>query len=149
MDPPRCQLNQNRRGSEWYAWVACVQLAWGCFGQADDPRILSITPSIVSPEADTPAQIEGRNLQNRVKIILDDDSPPEIESDWAVRVGGTDARDVTLIDRSRLSALIPAGLSPGVYDVSVSVPGGAIFRLPKALTVREAEPASGPDASAG
>jgi hypothetical protein len=149
MDPPRCWLNQDRRGSEWYAWVVLVQLASGCFGEADDPAILSITPSIVSPESDTPAQIEGRNLQSRVKIVLDDDSPPEIDSHWAVRVGGTEAREVTLIDRSTLSALIPAGLPPGVYDVSVTVPGGSMFRLPEALTVKQLEPGSSPDASAG
>jgi len=149
MDPPRCRLNQDRRGSQWCAGVALAHLAWGCLGQADDPAILGMTPSLASPEADTPVQIEGRNLQNRIKIILDDDSPPEIDSHWAVRVGGTEARDVTLIDRSTLSALIPAGLPPGVYDVSVTVPGGAVFRLPEALTVRQWEPASGPDASAG
>ena len=149
VDAPPCWVNQDRRGSKWYAWLAWVQLASGCLGQADGPAILSITPSIVSPEADTPAQIEGRNLQDRVKINLDDDSSPEIDSRWLVRVGDTEARDVTLLDRSTLSALIPAGLSPGVYDVSVTVPGGSVFRLPEALTVRQWQTGSGPDASAG
>jgi hypothetical protein len=42
----------------------------------------------------------------------------------AVKIGTTDASSFTVISATSITAVIPAGLTPGIYDITVTTPSG-------------------------
>ena len=65
------------------------------------PTLLSITPNSGSPSQDTPVQIAGTGFI---------DVP-------ALSMGGTWLTDVVLVSPTQITAVVPAGMAPGTYDL--------------------------------
>ncbi|MDD5556254.1 MAG: IPT/TIG domain-containing protein [bacterium] len=55
----------------------------------------------------------------------------------SVRIGTTACLNVAFVDSSRVTAQVPAGIAPGVYDVTVTNPDGQPGTLPNGYTVTE------------
>jgi hypothetical protein len=51
-----------------------------------------------------------------------------------VKVGAIDAASVTVVDGTTITATVPAGLTPGAYDVAVTNPGGGSATLTNGFT---------------
>ena len=83
------------------------------------PTLLSITPDSGSPDADAPVQIEGSNFI-------------EIPS---LRLGDTWLVDVVQVSPTLLTAVVPAGMAEGVYDLVLYNGDCQVATLSDAFTV--------------
>lgn len=83
------------------------------------PGVLSITPSTGSAYEQTPVQIEGSGLL---------DTP-------SVRLGNTWLLSATLVSSTTLDAVVPAGMEPGLYDLTLYNGDCQEAALPAAFTV--------------
>jgi len=110
---------------------------------ADPPVLTSVEPPIVSQAAAAQVKVHGRNLASAVELSLDDDTSAHLDTRWGLQIGDTSvaAADVALVDPQTLSALVPAGLPVGKYDVVAISPRGERARLAGGLRVVAFDPA--------
>jgi hypothetical protein len=90
------------------------------------PTLTGITPDYGSPDAPTPVEIEGSNFF---------DVP-------SLRLGDTWLEDVTLVDAGHLTAVVPAGVEEGTYDLVLYNGDCQEATLPDAFTVGSGAPLS-------
>ncbi|MCP4448723.1 MAG: PKD domain-containing protein [Myxococcales bacterium] len=108
----------------------------GCAEQsAGAPSITGISPPIVSSLVGTTLRIEGENFLGHASASFDNDDAPAVNASWTVSIGTLPALPATLTETTQLQVTIPAGVEPGIYDVSAHGPSGQITRLPNALSV--------------
>jgi hypothetical protein len=105
------------------------------------PVPLSVVPSQGSPSAATPVEISGVGFDADVKTDYGDGSGSTVQAVFAARLlpwDGSPAVDlapVALTQRRTLTALVPAGLAPGRYDLQVTDPAGRSGTLPDGFEV--------------
>lgn len=119
------------------ATLAVAAAAAACSDRVPAPRLSAVAPARVSAWADAPIAVRGADLYAAVSTRLDDPSAPAVQNDWAVRAGDVALIDVRWRDPTRLDAVVPAGLPPGIYDVTVTTPRGERLALPRALAVED------------
>jgi hypothetical protein len=81
--------------------------------------ILSVQPSTVSNAVSTNLVVQGTGFNDSAVVV----------------VGGAGALATSFVSPEVLTALLPAGLAPGVFDVSVVMSGTSPLVLPGALTI--------------
>jgi len=87
--------------------------------QASDPlTITSTTPSVIYNDLDTTLTLKGTGFSAVTSVTLD----------------VTDLQDVVIVDDETLTALLPWGMTPGTYTLSVST-GTETASLASAVTV--------------
>jgi hypothetical protein len=105
------------------------------------PVPLSVVPSQGSPSAATPVEISGVGFDADVKTDYGDGSGSTVQAAYAARLlpwDGSPAIDlspVALTPRRTLTAVVPAGLAAGRYDVEVADPAGRSGILPDGFEV--------------
>lgn len=85
------------------------------------PMISGVNPSSAPNDLDTSVTITGTGFANGATALL----------------GDTLLRDVRWVSATALTAIVPWGLEPGVYTVTVVNPGGISGTLPNAFTVTQ------------
>lgn len=102
--------------------VTGVTPEWGYFGERTEIEIRGerFFPAVVVDDAVD----EGGRIQGAFEAWLQTDPPTALE-------------DVQLTAYDRLSAEVPEGLTPGVYDVRVVAPSGDVATLPASFTVTD------------
>jgi photosystem II stability/assembly factor-like uncharacterized protein len=86
-----------------------------------DPTLDSVAPSSAPNDLDTPIVVTGTNFEDGADVLLD----------------GTSLEDVGWVSGTRLEAIVPWGIAPGVYDLTVVNPGGESDDLPNVFTVTQ------------
>jgi photosystem II stability/assembly factor-like uncharacterized protein len=118
---------------------ATVVASTGVFGPVWTARADQISPSVsaVDPAAapndiDTPVTITGADFA----AVMDESGTVVVTAPTA-SLGGTALTDVTFVDSTTLTATVPWGMDPGVYDLTVVNPDGGTGSLPGAFTVTQ------------
>jgi len=99
-----------------------------------------LTLSAVSPSGGpagqaTALRIRGAGFRPLVHANFDDDERSYVSAAFVALLGDRTLEQVTFVDEGELSAVAPASLSPGLYDLTVVDPAGAGASLPDAFTV--------------
>jgi PKD repeat protein len=111
----------NYRG--WY--VDDVEVLAG-LPPTDPPQVLGIDPDSGTPYSSTPVTITGVSFMPTPVVLLDN----------------TLLLSVTYVSSTTLTAVVPAGLAPGVYDLTVINGDCQDDTLPAAFTVESCPPLS-------
>lgn len=88
----------------------------------------AVQPNRVSNAVDTQLVVTGKGFVDGAAVILE----------------GYGALETTFVSESMLRAVLPAGASPGLYNVRVVNPDASSAVLPEALTVTAPDPTPGP-----
>ena len=116
--------------------LIAIVVACGC-GSADKAQLDRVEPALVTNLVDVEASVHGERLFATAVVDLDD-RPATVDRTWSVKVGDRDVA-TTWIDPEQLAIVVPAGFTPGVYDVVATSPAGEQAILPAGLTIA-AEP---------
>ncbi|HET8539026.1 MAG TPA: hypothetical protein VFL83_04045, partial [Anaeromyxobacter sp.] len=118
------------------ALLAAAALAAGCAKTSDDggPRPTSITPDRGPVTVAVPVRIEGE-FDADVKTDFSRPDESEVDARFRVRLGDVALEAVQLRPDGSISAVVPAGLATGHYDLTVVDPQGRAGTLPRAYRV--------------
>lgn len=112
-------------------------LAAGCSEQTPQMRLDRVTPAAVDTAASTVMNIHGANFA--VGIVIDFDEPSLTVSPYVASISRASNSvflgTVERLDDALLSAVVPAGLELGQWDLSVTSPDGATLILENAFEV--------------
>jgi hypothetical protein len=115
-----------------------TMLLWGCAPEYPEAVIHSIEPPWGYNGEETAIVLHGANLYPRVQIR----GEASLDLDHGFRatlIGGDSAEleGLDLVDYGALEARVPAGLSPGSYDLELQTPGGGGATLQQAFVVTD------------
>jgi hypothetical protein len=97
---------------------------WGGGAELVPPVVGGVVPDTMPDNRDVTVTITGTDFVRTPRILLNDQQ----------------LADVTFNASTELSALVPAGLEPDIYDLTVINPGGRSDTLSRTLTILAAEP---------
>ncbi len=98
------------------------------------PELLAVTPDRGWTGEDTRVSIAGEHLLPALDLGATDPVDTEFEA-WIEAEPRQRLRGIELSDYQSLSATVPAGIEPGVYDLFVTTPTGAEAMLTEAFRV--------------
>jgi hypothetical protein len=115
-----------RRGA-----LAASLLACACGGGRVDIQVDGVEPNESGPNTDVIVTIRGTfaprlHVQQRTAMLV---------GAFSARLGDTELEQVVFVDRNTLRAVVPAGLSPGSYTVTVRDPRESEASLEDAFTL--------------
>jgi hypothetical protein len=84
-----------------------------------DLTLVSISPSSFANNVNMPVTITGTNLDTATSAAL----------------GTVELRNLTVINSTQVTALVPWSIAPGTYDLTVQEAGGAAATLPSAVSI--------------
>lgn len=138
---------------------AAVTVMGACGSEATQVSLESVTPQRLSNEIPSEVTLGGTGFELGLQVMFDDDDGMRVDDAFRVwvKASGTAATAATIgpavspgaqrpdlqlvpesirwVDTEHLRATIPAGLAPGIYDVTVQVPGGSSATKHAALVV--------------
>jgi hypothetical protein len=125
--------------SRFVAAALVAGTAVGCTLDPSPPLVSAVTPGWGYNGEDTPVEIQGAHLYPALAITGADDA--RILGTFGARLE-RDGVSIALegvqhIGYDRLSALVPAGIDPGTYDLRVDVPSGLSTTLDDAFEVTD------------
>jgi len=97
------------------------------------PILTSVVPAIASPSEETLLTLHGENFTGIPALQLGAPGAP----------GVTWLPSVTVVSSTTLTAVVPAGMAPGVYDLTLFNGDCQMATLPGALSVLDFEPLTG------
>ncbi len=118
--------------------VACGLVA-GCSPAPSDPTVRRLVPDFGWTGEVTNVTLVGEHLFPEV-VVGDKKDEAQINSSFQVVLETdppTQLDAVQFVDASTLTAEVPAGVAPGVYDVEVVTPSGSVAPLSQAFQVTE------------
>jgi photosystem II stability/assembly factor-like uncharacterized protein len=96
----------------WLAWAAAPEA---------EPTVIELDPPSAPNDLDAPIVITGTSFEEGASMWLN----------------GTPLHDVAWVNSTRLEGVVPWGMDPGPYTVTVSNPDGSAGTLPNAFTVTQ------------
>ena len=123
---------------------AAIVVLTGALGVACTPELPAHEVDSVSPlwgynGEVTAISVSGQDFFPSVAVDGTEENGGRVDAQYEVSLVGVDASvaltGVSLIDYTRIDALVPAGIMPGLYDLEVRSPRGAEVRLEQAFTV--------------
>jgi hypothetical protein len=125
------------------AWVACAAaLVVRCGGSAT-PVLTGVSPDQGTNERAVAVVVSGRGLEPDVAVDVGCDGRAVADARFEALLGDHELSDVRWRPEGALDATVPAGLAPGIYDLRVRTPKGALLVLPAAYQVLAEEPGDG------
>ena len=102
----------------------------------DGPRPTAVTPASAPNSAATAVQITGTSFEPHVTVDYDKARSSRVDDHFLARLGPDhDLEQVRWVSTTELTAEVPAGLPPGVYDLTLTDPRGDTGTLASAFTV--------------
>jgi hypothetical protein len=98
-----------------------------------------VSPKVVGADADAVVLLLGQHLEPEVTLDFDQPARSVVNAAFGARLSGPAAAaltGVTWLDAGVLSAMVPAHLASGVYDLEVTDPRGRTAALARALEIR-------------
>jgi uncharacterized repeat protein (TIGR01451 family) len=99
------------------------------------PVILSVEPTSGNNQVDTPVRILGSHFFVEAEVNLGEQEKANLDATFSVSLGSAALTDVTYVSVTEITAIVPAGLIPALYDLTVTAPSGKTSTLPEAFTV--------------
>ena len=96
------------------------------------PTVSAVEPSSAPNDIDTPVTITGTDF-----TAVMDDTGTVVLTPPTASLGGTPLTNVTYVDSTTLTATVPWGIDPGIYELTVVNPDGGSGSLPGAFTVTQ------------
>src|SRR5262245_47194338 len=104
--------------------ASAVLLCTACAERLPSPPVvLGVSPSEGPADSETAVSISGEHFAPRVVTDFSG-SGSLISDDYVARVGLDELLSVVRVDDSTLTAVVPGGLVPGQYDLTVTDPYG-------------------------
>ncbi len=102
------------------------------------PVITAVRPAEAPNDVDSPLAVWGAHFLPMVKADMNDPAQSQVNASFAldlVRSDGTQVplTGVTLVSENEILATLPAGVSPGTYDLHLVDPRGRTADLPSAF----------------
>ena len=94
------------------------------------PTVSAVGPSSAPNDIDTPVTITGTDF-----TAVMDDTGTVVLTPPTASLGGALLTNVTYVDSTTLTATVPWGIDPGIYQLTVVNPDGGSGSLPGAFTV--------------
>ncbi len=116
-------------------------LITGCVSRPGEPQLREVEPTVLDPRLGGALELRGEGFLPAG--TFDFDRPQRSPLDTAVSAELVQGElrvvliDVTLVDSTRVSANVPAGLSQGVWSVHLITPRGVELTLESALRLEE------------
>ncbi len=112
-------------------------------GAVPDPEVHEIRPDVQTGDDPLPVTIEGEHFVVKIRRRISGESEFEIDKSYSALLrpsetaGGAPVHltNVRRLADATLKGVVPAGVTPGVYDVEVTTPYGAVGSLPEGFTV--------------
>lgn len=115
--------------------LASFLLFVSCTKGPTPPLLTSVTPDRGPSNRAVTLTITGERLGARLFTDFSRKQGSALDSTWSAKLGREVLTDVGLNDDGTLHATVPAGLSPGPYELSVVDPSGRTLTLPDAYRV--------------
>jgi photosystem II stability/assembly factor-like uncharacterized protein len=96
----------------------------------------SMRQAAAAPEALVISGVSPNLTQNDLDVSLVITGTGFVDGATA-RLGATELQEVTWVSSGRLEATLPWGMEPGMYDLTVTNPGGEEDSLPDAMTLEQ------------
>jgi sugar lactone lactonase YvrE len=125
------------------ALLAALALAACPDTELPGPLPEQIDPTAGPADRWTPVLVSGRGFIPLVQANFDDESKAGVSTAFILSLGHHRLQKVLFLDNTRLGATVPAGLAPGIYDLTVTGPRGRTGRLTQAFTVQGLPPDAG------
>jgi len=133
----------------WLVYVSLLSLVPACTDRIDNLVLSRVEPSTATNEDDTPVAIIGDNFLVVPHSNFNDPDEAYSNASFTAALDDVALAEVAYRARTRLTAVVPAGLSPGPHDLVVRDPDGRTARLPEAFTILGPGPRDGgPDGQA-
>jgi len=97
--------------------------------------LTAVSPTSANNNASATITIEGSNFVPDATFDIDDSDASVVRDTFEVRLGDNALQDVEWVDLSTLRAVVPAGITAGVYDLTVTGPLGDTATLEAAFEV--------------
>lgn len=118
--------------------VAAAALV-GCSRAAEPPALTGITPDRGPADRPVSVVISGKGLRPVLFTDFSRKASSTLGTEWTARLGRVALEQVALGDDGVLNAVVPAGLTPGLYPLEVVDPSGRALLLPDAYRVLSAD----------
>jgi photosystem II stability/assembly factor-like uncharacterized protein len=106
--------------------LVLVTPAWGAGTESVSPVVIGIDPGTAANDLDTTVTITGTGFAtDQIGTV-----PP------TASLGATALTDVTLVDATTITATVPWGTDPGMYDLTLTNPGGGSATLTGAFVLK-------------
>ncbi len=116
--------------------IAIVALAiLGCTKAPEVPLLVSVAPDRGPSDRAITLTITGERLGARLFTDFSTRKGSTLDTTWSARLGREVLTEVGLNEDGTLHATVPAGLSPGPYELSVVDPSGRTLTLADAYRV--------------
>ncbi|MDB4970761.1 MAG: Flagellar hook-length control protein FliK [Myxococcales bacterium] len=101
-------------------------------------QVEAVDPAVASTLDATPITVRGRGFRAMVQASVDDHRAAAIDTTFGLRFGDSaiDPSTIARVDDQTLTATVPAGLAPGLYDLTLTAPDGDRAALAGALRVQ-------------
>lgn len=128
-----------RRGALVACAVAVVATVSACTLRAPgEPEIVEVDPSVIANDAPRAIEVIGRHLSARIEANLDSPSSSTVDTRFVATISGPQTaalQSAFLSSADRVSAVVPAGLTPGSYALTLVDGRGRAASLTSALRI--------------
>jgi hypothetical protein len=120
----------------------------GCGLDLPPPVVTSVSPEVVFNGEDEVVAVLGEDFYPSFGLSSGRDvDSKDLASGFTIvlsdqELGSFELSNVTLADYTRLTAVVPSGLPPGTFDVTVTAPHGGEDLLSEAITVTDSQAAA-------
>ncbi len=139
--PEPCRRDRTPTNKGYMKKVLTIVMiaAFGFIGCAEEKEI-SPSPEAMIPDIGwngepTPVEINGEGFFAQIKKDLDKKDKAEIITNITASLEGYPLSDVIFYNSQKLTAIVPPGLPPDTYDLTITNPDGVVGTLPKAFYV--------------
>ncbi|MBN2359155.1 MAG: hypothetical protein JXR83_06855 [Deltaproteobacteria bacterium] len=115
--------------------VAVALTRCTCSSEPEPIALTGVQPARAADDTATPITIVGSGFYPQIAIDYQSSQRSAIGLQFAARLGEHALELVTYSDSRHLTAVVPAGLPPGTYELTVVSPQDQIARLTDAFTV--------------
>jgi hypothetical protein len=123
-------------------------LGAGCSeSEPESPRPLQVQPDHGSSDKASPVTISGQGFSPLVRVDYCNKKRSSVSTAFGASLGPHALQQVTFQNHQRLTALVPAGLPAGTYDLIIVDPRGRRGELADAFRISDVELDAGPDAA--
>lgn len=126
--------------SRWLLGICLLALA--CEQTQGGPVPREVIPGRGRNDRATAITVRGESFNPAIRASYDDENKSTVDARFAVEVGEHILIDVLWVGPTEITATVPAGLPPGIYDLRVRDPRGGAGVLARSFEVVDAGGAS-------
>lgn len=111
---------------------------FACADEAPSPSNLWIEPAVVPSMMEAEVIVRGEHISPLITVDHSNPNATKVEPNVRVLIGSFDTLEAKIVAKNEIRARVPAGMPPGVYDLTVIDAQGREGRTVAAMTIRPA-----------